>query len=138
VSGNRLIQEEREILKVTERKVLRRAIFLVFLGFGILSFLRMVPLAIGFLFGGGVSLLNFRLLAMDIKRVLNLNEKKAFSFSRNRSILRYLVCAVSLSGIFIVGGKEALLGAAMGLLTVKIAIFSLYLYPLGGNRWIKS
>jgi hypothetical protein len=110
--------------------ILRRALFIISLGLLGLFLLHMELWAAGFLFGGCAGLLNFRLLAMDVRRVLHLNEKEAFRFARNHAILRYLICGVSLSMAFIIGGKEAFFGTFIGLLVIKIAIFTLYI-PLG-------
>lgn len=110
----------------TIKRILRRTLVFIFLGIIVLFFLDMPKGAWGLLFGGCVGCLNFGLLAMDTLSIFDLNKKGAFRYAMSRSLLRYLIYGVSLVLAYKFWGKETFLFASIGLLLIKIAIFTIY------------
>lgn len=107
-----------------QNRIIKRALLILILGLMPALILRRPLVCLGFIFGATVSIFNFRLLARDIQRISGLDEKRAFSFAWSHFIFRYLILALALSMAMIIGGKELFFATFMGLILIKMAIFS--------------
>lgn len=101
---------------------------LVILVFGLISSLILGKpfISLGLVFGVLVSILTFRLLARDVQMFFKVDPKKAIAFTQSRFIFRYALLALALILAIILGGRELLFATFIGLLSIKMAIYSIY------------
>ncbi|MFW6265939.1 MAG: ATP synthase subunit I [Halanaerobiales bacterium] len=88
----------------------------------------------GLIFGLSISLLLFRLKAINIDKALNMSPGKAESFIRNRYFLNYIIYFL----VLMVAQKQdgiSFLAAAVGLILLKFTIIGLALIDQLKRSW---
>lgn len=116
------IRLQKEIIRLTFYLSMLMSISLLLLGILEKNFW---PLA-GFLLGMVVSILNFRLLAIDVERSLNLDVRRSIGFMRSRYLIRYFITFLVLFTTMRISLK-CFVSALTGLMLIKMVIFSKYM-----------
>ncbi|MGL6104700.1 ATP synthase subunit I [Romboutsia sp.] len=81
------------------------------------------PMILGLIFGTIIAILNFRLLAITIEKVVTMPQNKAQIYSASRYILRMVIVGV----VLLVSAKAphlSVLGVAIGLVSPKFVILA--------------
>ena len=96
---------------------------LVALGLMLFSFLADVPLmfALGVLFGGTYSILNFRLMQLTFDKAMKMPSARAQKYVQTRYFLRYLLTGVVIY-MAIINPWVNIVGVLLGLIAVKISV----------------
>jgi len=96
---------------------------LVSLGLMLFSFLAEDPLAfaLGVLFGGAYSILNFRLMQLTFDKAMKMPSARAQKYVQTRYFLRYLITGVVIY-VAIINPWVNIIGVLLGLVAVKISV----------------
>jgi len=96
---------------------------LVSLGLLLFSFLAADPLAfaLGVLFGGAYSILNFRLMQITFDKAMKMPSARAQKYVQTRYFLRYLITGVVIY-VAIINPWVNIIGVLLGLVAVKISV----------------
>lgn len=96
---------------------------LVSLGLMLFSFLAENPLAfaLGVLFGGAYSILNFRLMQLTFDKAMKMPSARAQKYVQTRYFLRYLITGVVIY-VAIINPWVNIIGVLLGLVAVKISV----------------
>lgn len=81
-----------------------------------------IPLALGFVLGGGLSIIFFRLLYLNILIAISKSEDKAKRYITINYILRYIIYGI----VLYLAGKLSVFNiftCAIGLLTIKLVLY---------------
>lgn len=105
-------------------KIVKLTIFCLLVGFAFALLLKGFWFGLGLVIGTIFGIANFTLLAKDVQRSVGLGRLRVGIFFFTHHLLRYLIAALALVLSWRVGGLSTFLGAAMGLLMVKIAIYA--------------
>lgn len=96
---------------------------LVSLGLMLFGFLTKDPLAfaLGVLFGGAYSVLNFRLMQLTFDKAMKMPSARAQKYVQTRYFLRYLITGVVIY-VAIINPWVNIIGVLLGLVAVKISV----------------
>jgi hypothetical protein len=96
---------------------------LVSLGLMLFGFLTENPLAfaLGVLFGGAYSILNFRLMQLTFDKAMKMPSARAQKYVQTRYFLRYLITGVVIY-VAIINPWVNIIGVLLGLVAVKISV----------------
>ncbi len=96
---------------------------LVSLGLMLFGFLTKDPLAfaLGVLFGGAYSVLNFRLMQLTFDKAMKMPSARAQKYVQTRYFLRYLLTGVVIY-VAIINPWVNIIGVLLGLVAVKISV----------------
>ncbi|MDO9493588.1 ATP synthase subunit I [Acetobacterium sp.] len=96
---------------------------LVSLGLMLFSFLAKDPLAfaLGVIFGGAYSILNFRLMQLTFDKAMKMPSARAQKYVQTRYFLRYLITGVVIY-VAIINPWVNIIGVLLGLVAVKISV----------------
>ncbi|MDD3307293.1 MAG: ATP synthase subunit I [Acetobacterium sp.] len=96
---------------------------LVSLGLMLFGFLTKDPLAfaLGVLFGGAYSILNFRLMQLTFDKAMKMPSARAQKYVQTRYFLRYLLTGVVIY-VAIINPWVNIIGVLLGLVAVKISV----------------
>lgn len=96
---------------------------LVSLGLMLFSFFTKDPLAfaLGVLFGGAYSILNFRLMQLTFDKAMKMPSARAQKYVQTRYFLRYLITGVVIY-VAIINPWVNIIGVLLGLVAVKISV----------------
>jgi hypothetical protein len=96
---------------------------LVSLGLMLFSFLAKDPraFALGVLFGGAYSILNFRLMQVTFDKAMKMPSARAQKYVQTRYFLRYLITGVVIY-VAIINPWVNIIGVLLGLVAVKISV----------------
>lgn len=111
--------------------VIKTALLLLFLEilFVMIFFSERIPLALGFLLGGGLSIVFFRLMYLNILIALGKSEAKARRFITINYFLRYIIYGL----VLVIAAKTEFFNiftTALGFFNIKIAMYLQNLLPL--------
>lgn len=111
--------------------VIKKALLLLFIEilFVVIFFSDRIPLALGLLLGGGLSIVFFRLMYLNILIALGKSEEKARRFITFNYFLRYIIYAL----VLVIAAKTEIFNiftTALGFFNVKIAMYLQNLLPL--------
>lgn len=104
-------------------KIIKRTVLCSFCGIGIALLLKGFRFGLGIGIGAIFGVVNFTSLTKDVLRSSAFKRTKIGPFF-GRYLLRYLIAALALWLSYRMGGLGAFLGTAVGLLMVKIAIYT--------------
>jgi len=107
-------------------RIIKRTLVILIFAFMFSLILKRPFVSLGLVFGVLVSILVFRLLAKDIQTLFKIDPKKAIAFTQSHFIFRYTLLALALTLAIILGKRELLFATFIGLLLIKIAIYSIY------------
>ena len=96
---------------------------LISLGLMLFAFLTAAPrtFALGVLFGGAYSILNFRLMQLTFNKATKMPSARAQKYVQTRYFLRYLLTGVVIY-VAIVNPWVNIIGVLLGLVAVKISV----------------
>ena len=96
---------------------------LVSLALMLFAFLTKDPLAfaLGVLFGGAYSILNFRLMQLTFDKAMKMPSARAQKYVQTRYFLRYLITGVVIY-VAIINPWVNIIGVLLGLIAVKISV----------------
>ncbi len=96
---------------------------LICLGLMLFGFLTKDPLAfaLGVLFGGAYSILNFRLMQLTFDKAMKMPSARAQKYVQTRYFLRYLITGVVIY-VAIINPWVNIVGVLLGLIAVKISV----------------
>ncbi|GAU75714.1 ATP synthase subunit I [Fusibacter sp. 3D3] len=86
-----------------------------------------IPFIVGLVFGSAVSALNFKELAVTLKRAVTMPPAKAQTFATTKYFLRYIVTAVVIF-VSIVAPYINVIGTIVGLIMIKFIILATNLF----------
>lgn len=96
---------------------------LISVGLALFSFLTQNPLtfALGVLFGGLYSILNFKLMQLTFDKAMKMPSARAQKYVQTRYFLRYLITGVVIY-VAIMNPWVNIIGVLLGLVAVKISV----------------
>ena len=109
---------------ITKRVLILIAVFSIISFF---AFEEFKPIILGLLFGGIVSILNFRLLENSVSRAMTMAPGKASSYSFRHYMIRYLIAFMVLL-VAALADYLNIISAMLGLILVKIVIIIDYTF----------
>ncbi len=120
---------EKDEIKKLENSILKNMLF-VDIAIMILSALLMdepVPFVLGLIFGSAISALNFKELAVTLKKAITMPPAKAQTFATTKYFFRYIVTAVVIF-VSIVAPYINVIGTIIGLIMIKFIILATNLF----------
>lgn len=120
---------EENTLKNLENSILKNMLF-ADIAIMILSALLMdepIPFVLGLIFGSAISALNFKELAVTLKRAVVMKPEKAQAFATKKYFFRYIVTAVVIF-ISITAPYINIIGTIVGLIMIKFIILATNLF----------
>lgn len=111
--------------EIAEAEIVSRTLLLSFFFVALFLLFRKVDLGLGLALGCAGSIVNFKLLARNIKRLVGLAPLRIKSFAFKGYLLRYLFTGLVLLLSFKIIGLSFWI-TALGFLMVKLAIYTKY------------